>query len=260
MLSNVLQSERDALAKELHEVRGADDQNICPTVKKQAVSRQVGYGAPRPSDAPVRPERCDELVARSPSRTARGFVAGGFATRVGVGQGDVRKSEQSHRDHVSAASIRGEHDHGVKFANVVTNQCRFERCRVGEASSPGPRIRRLLRPVEGRDVSRKTTQEDSDSDAPLLRPIAASVESGTIPASSGSVAAFRRGGRENELLLHRASSIAPSVPEFQHPTRRSARLQAMRSRASHRRGPVVEVAPNVVDASAVALPSSPRDH
>ena len=39
---NVLQSERDALMKELHEVRGADDQDIRPAVKKQAVSRQVG--------------------------------------------------------------------------------------------------------------------------------------------------------------------------------------------------------------------------
>ena len=56
----------------------------------------------------------------------------------------------------------------------------FEGCRVGEASIPGPRIRRLLRPVEGRDVSRKTTQEDSDSDAPLLRPVAANVEGETI--------------------------------------------------------------------------------
>ena len=77
------------------------------------------------------------------------------ATRVGIGQSDVRRSEPSHRDHVSAAIIRGEHDHGMKFANLVTHQCGFEGCRVGEASNPGPRIRRLLRPVEGRDVSRK---------------------------------------------------------------------------------------------------------
>ena len=46
----VLQSERDAIAKELHEVRGADDQDIRPTVKKQPVSRQVvhveSHGAP----------------------------------------------------------------------------------------------------------------------------------------------------------------------------------------------------------------------
>ena len=125
---------------------------------------------------------------------------------------------------------------------------------VGEASNPGPRIRRLLRPVEGRDVSRKTTQEDSDSDAPLLRPVVANVEGETIPASSGAVVAFRRGG-DNELLLHRASNTTPSVQgESPHPTRRSARLQSMGSRAGHRRGLVVEVAPNVVDATAVALP------
>ena len=40
---NVLQSERDALAKELHEARcGADDPDTRPAVKKHAVSRQVG--------------------------------------------------------------------------------------------------------------------------------------------------------------------------------------------------------------------------
>ena len=52
---------------------------------------------PRPSD-----ERCDELVARSPSRTA------------GV----------NHLiDHVSAATIRGEHDHRMLFAYLVpTNE------------------------------------------------------------------------------------------------------------------------------------------
>ena len=114
-------------------------------------------------------------------------------------------------------SVSGEHDHGMKLSNLVTHQRGFEGCRVGEASNPGPRIRRLLRLVEGRDVSRKTTQEDSDSDAPLL-------------------------------------SLPPSVPgESPHPTRRSARLQALGSRAGHRRGLIVELAPNVVDASAVAL-------
>ena len=35
--------------------------------------------------------------------------------------GDVRESEPSHRDPVSAAIIRGEHDHGMKFANLVTH-------------------------------------------------------------------------------------------------------------------------------------------
>ena len=49
---NVLQSERDALVKELHEVRGADDQDIRPAVKKQAVSRQVG--SRREQRCPVR--------------------------------------------------------------------------------------------------------------------------------------------------------------------------------------------------------------
>ena len=40
---NMLQSERDALAKELHEARcGADDQDIRPVAKKQAVARQAG--------------------------------------------------------------------------------------------------------------------------------------------------------------------------------------------------------------------------
>ena len=141
---NVLQSERDALAKEFHGVRGADDQDIRSTVKKQAVSRQVGSRrepwCPAPVMPPVRPERCDELVDR-----------------------------QSTRLHSAV------------------------------------------------------------------------------------------GGRDNELMLHRASSVAPSVPQkFPHPIRQGARLQAMRSRAGHRRGLVVEVAPNAVDASAVVLPSSPH--
>ena len=54
---NVLQSERDALAKELHEVRcGADDQDIRPTVKKQAVSRQVGSRREPRRPVPVMPQ------------------------------------------------------------------------------------------------------------------------------------------------------------------------------------------------------------
>ena len=166
---NVLQSERDALTKELHEVRGADDQDIRLTVKKQAVSRQVGSRREPRCPVPVMPQFVPNDVTNwLQDRQAEQHEA----PRVGVGQGDVRTSEPSHRDHVSAAIIRGEHDHGMKFANVVTHQCGFEVGRVGEASNPGPRIRRLLRPVEGRDVSRKTTHEDSDSDAPLLRPVA----------------------------------------------------------------------------------------
>ena len=95
-----------------------------------------------PINAPVCPERCNKLVARSPSRTARGSVARRFATHVGVGQGDVRRSEPSYRDHDSSTIIRGG----------------FEGCRVGEASNPCPRFRRLLRLVEGRDASHKTTR------------------------------------------------------------------------------------------------------
>ena len=49
-----------------------------------------------------------------------------------------------------------------------------------------------------------------------------------------------------------------SLAHSQLPTRRSARLQAMGSTAGHRRGLVVEVAPNVVDAIAVALPRPPH--
>ena len=40
---NMLHSERDGLAKELHEARcGADDRDIRPVAKKQALSRQAG--------------------------------------------------------------------------------------------------------------------------------------------------------------------------------------------------------------------------
>ena len=57
-----------------------------------------------------------------------------------------------------------------------------------------------------------------------------------------------------------ASNPGPirQLADSQLPTRRSARLQAMGSTAGHRRGLVVEVAPNVVDATAVALPSPPH--
>ena len=75
---------------------------------------------PDPHDAPVCAERCDELVARSPSRTARGFVAGRFAARVGLGQSDGRRRDPPHRDHESAAFISCQHDHVV---NPVTHQC-----------------------------------------------------------------------------------------------------------------------------------------
>ena len=53
-----------------------------------------------------------------------------------------------------------------------------------------------------------------------------------------------------------ASNPGPirQLADSQLPTRRSARLQAMGSTAGHRRGLVVEVIPNVVDAIAVALP------
>ena len=105
----------------------------------------------------------------------------------------------------------------------------------------------------------KTTQEDSDSDAPLLRPVAASVEGETIPASSGAVAAFRRGRHDNELLLHRASSITP-VPNFPHPSRRSARLQAMGSRAGHRRGLAVGCAECCRRQCSCSVEFTTRDH
>ena len=233
---NVLQSKRDALVKELHKVRGADDQDIRPAVKKQAVSRQVGSrGEPRCA-IPVMPQFVPNDVTNwlqdRQAEQHEALLQGDFATHVGVGQGDVRRSEPSHRDHVIAAIIRGEHDHRMKFENVVSHQCGFEGCRVGEASNPGPRIRRLLKPVDGHDVARRTTQEDSDSDAPLLRPVVANVEGKTMPASSDAVVAFHRGG-DNELLLHRASNTTPSVPgESPHPTRRSARLQSMGCRGS----------------------------
>ena len=125
----------------------------------------------RPSDAPIRPARCDELVARTPSRTAPGSAAGRFARRVGVEQSDV-----------SAAIIRGEHDDGMKFVNRSPTNVSLRVAELGRRP-PGPRIRRLFRPVEGCDVSRKTTQENSDSDA-----------------VTASLAAFRHGGRDNELF------------------------------------------------------------
>ena len=53
---NVLQSERDALMKELHESRGIDDQDIRPPVKKQAVSRQVGPRREPRCAIPVMPQ------------------------------------------------------------------------------------------------------------------------------------------------------------------------------------------------------------
>ena len=90
---------------------------------------------PDPYDAPVCAERCDELVARSPSRTARGFVAGRFAARDGLGQSDGRRRGSPHRDHESAAFISCQHD---RVVNLVTHQCGFVGCRVGEASNPGP--------------------------------------------------------------------------------------------------------------------------
>ena len=49
-----------------------------------------------------------------------------------------------------------------------------------------------------------------------------------------------------------------SLSESPLPTRHSARLQARVPRAGHQRGLVVEVAPGVVDATAVALPSAPN--
>ena len=221
---NVLQSERDALVKELHK-----DQDIHLAVKKQAVSRQVGSRREPRCAIPVMPQFVPNDVTNRLQDRLQGDLQ--HVSELGTVMSEG-VNHLSHRDHVIAAIIRGEHDHRMKFENVVSHQCGFEGCRVGEASNPGPRIRRLLRPVDGRDVARRTTQEDNDSDAPLLRPVVANVEGETMPASSDAVVAFRRGG-DNELLLHRASDTIPSVPgEFPHPTRRSARLQSMGYRGS----------------------------
>ena len=100
---------------------------------------------PDPHDALPCAERCDELVARSPSRTARGFVAGRLAARVGLGQSDGRRRDPPHRDHESAAFISCQHDHVV---NPVTHQCGFVGCPIGEASNTGPVQTRQARRLE----------------------------------------------------------------------------------------------------------------
>ena len=65
-------------------------------------------------------------------------------------------------------------------------------------------------------------------------------------------------GEANPGPFRQSRPCHGAPPESPPPTRRRARLQAMGSREGHRRGLVVEVAPIVVDAIAVALPSSPH--
>ena len=119
---------------------------------------------PDPHDAPVCAERCDELVARSPSRTARGFVAGRSAARVRLGQSDGGRRDPPHRYHESAAFISCQHDHVV---NPVTHQCGFVGCRVGEASNPGPVLTRRGRRAQ---ACHDTHIDVSSDEEPLVRP------------------------------------------------------------------------------------------
>ena len=75
------------------------------------------------------------------------------------------------------------------------------------------------------------------------------VEGQSVPC--GSFVRPERGSRRRGVKCGSHSSVG----RF---TASDTPLQAMGSTAGHRRGLVVEVAPGVVDASAVVLPSPPR--
>ena len=147
---NMLQSERDALAKELHEARcGADDQDIRPVAKKQAVARQAGSRrdprCPIPMMPRYGPNDVTNWLQDRQAEQHEALLQGDLQHVSDFGRVMAEGVTHSHRDHESAAFMSCQHDHVV---NPVTHQCGFVGCRVGEASNPGPVQTRQARRLE----------------------------------------------------------------------------------------------------------------